>query len=116
MHATWRLQAATGIRLVGHAQGLIRFTAATQAPRSMQAAVKMDDVGVSGTLVQIVDILRHQGEPGYEPRQFGDSPVPWDRLRLQYLHSPTLIPAPDQRRVLAKGIRWSQRSGIEALP
>src|SRR5690606_39732205 len=69
MHATWRLQAATGIRLVGHAQGRIRFTAATQAPRSMQAAVKMDDVGVSGALVQIVDILGHQGEPGYESRQ-----------------------------------------------
>src|SRR5690606_25963159 len=116
MHATWRLQAATGIRLVGHAQGLTRFTAATPASRSMQAAVKMDDVGVSGALVQIVDILGHQGEPGYESRQFGDRPVRRVRLRLQYLHPPPLIPAPDQRRVLAKGIRCSQRSGIEALP
>src|SRR5690606_24107345 len=57
-----------------------------------------------------------QRELRHPPRQLDNGPMRRIGLRLQHLHAPPLVPAPDQRRITAKRLGRGQLGWIEALP
>ena len=112
----WRWQAPALLRLAQlRVQPRVRRRA-IEAARRMQAAVQMNHRLAAGTLVQVVDILGHQGQPRHPPRQLGNRPVRRIRRGTQHLLATPLVPAPDQLGVGDERLGRGQLRRIEARP
>src|SRR5690606_1781198 len=82
----------------------------------MQAAVHMNHQRAASPLMQVIDVLGDQRELRHPPRQLDNGPMCRIGLRLQHLHAPPLVPAPDHRRITTKRLGRGQLGWIEALP
>ena len=76
----------------------------------------MQHIDAAGALVQVIDVLGDQGQARQAPAQFGDRQVGRIGLGREYLLAPPFVPAPDQRRVVAKGLDRGQARRIEVFP
>lgn len=79
----WSGEAATfeaggdGVEVIARGPG---FKSAFGAPVDHDIAVKGDDVGIPGRVVQAVYVLGNDGEIGYDPSEVGEGEVPGVRL------------------------------------
>ena len=69
------------------------------AVRPGELTVQVDDIGTSGSLVKIVDILREESEPWNEATQGRHRTMRGIWLSSQHLHAAPLIPPPYELRI-----------------
>ncbi len=72
--------------------------------------MQVQNVSTAGTLVQVVDVLRDQGELGHSICQGGDGDVGEVGLGVEDARAPRFVPAPYERRVAFKGVRCGESS------
>ena len=70
----------------------------------------------SRTLMQVVDVLRDQGELRNESRHCCNSLVRGVRPRVGHRRAPPFVPGPYQCGIALEGMRRCELGGIEALP
>ena len=76
----------------------------------------LDDLPAAGTLMEAVNILRHQRHPGYPTGQRCERIVAGIGLHPGNEFTPPLIPAPYRCRVAQKGLRCRKFMWIEVFP
>ena len=91
----------------------LRRRAAATAPRSEQAAVQVRRDRAARALVQVVDVLRDDGEVRDAPSASARCPAfgPTERTSWR-----AAVPGPHQRGVGRPRLRGRQRLGIEPFP
>ena len=83
-----------------------------------QATLLVRHVGRSGTLVEVVNVLRNDvdGKLGVFADKCRDRLMTRIGLRLHRFHAPPFVPTPYQRRIGLEALSRSQALGIKALP
>jgi hypothetical protein len=74
-------------------------------------AVKLDQLIVPGALVEVVNVLRDEGQLRYLFRESGQREVTRVRFHVGHRVAAPPVPAPDQRRVGEEGFRRGQIFG-----
>jgi hypothetical protein len=79
--------------------------------------VQPDRIAVAGTLVQVIDVLRDDGEhTAMARREFSQRAVPRIRLRRAHAVAAFGIPVPHPPRVGEKTLFAGELRGVEAAP
>lgn len=87
-----------------------------EAPRRVQAAMKVNHILAAGAFVKVINILSDHSELGHMPGELGDSEVRSIRLRLRNLLPTPLVPPPTQCWIGSECFAGGELSKIEALP
>ena len=102
--------------LVGEVLPVEAAVPALDTTEAVHGAVELDHLRRAGALMQPVDVLRDDHDLGEQLLELGDGPVAGVGLSVGRHAEAVLVPAPDERRVLAIRLRRGQLHRVVLRP
>ncbi len=78
--------------------------------------MQVDHTLAAGSLMEVIHILGHHGQPGHMPGKLSDSEMSTIGLRLSNLLPAPLVPSPAKTRIRTECFRGRQLRWIKTLP